>query len=118
MYPVRFLVQGMVLFKENLAQWTPVRKDGTLNANCGYIVFHSIQAVHSSHPALSKEFVENAIQLLVTRFMPLNPTDLESWVADPEEWVNIEDKENDQWEFEIRVTLLFSPEGQFMDVST
>lgn len=53
--------------------------------------------------ALSREFVQNATQLLITRFMPLNPTDLENWLADPEEWLNIEDKENDQWEFEIRV---------------
>ena len=29
--------------------------------------------------------------------------DLENWWADPEEWLSIEDKENDQWEFEIRV---------------
>lgn len=33
-YPVRFLVQGMVLFKESLAQWTPVRRNGTINENC------------------------------------------------------------------------------------
>lgn len=63
----------------------------------------------SSRLALSQEFVENAVQLLVTRFMPLNPTDLENWVADPEEWVNLEDKENDQWEFEIRVSLIVNP---------
>ena len=37
--------------------------------------------------------------------MPLNPADLECWVADPEEWVNLEDKENDMWEYEIRVRL-------------
>jgi hypothetical protein len=36
--------------------------------------------------------------------MPLNPTDLENWLADPEEWLSVEDKENDQWEFEIRVS--------------
>ena len=30
-YPIRFLVQAMVLFKESLAQWAPVRKDGTEN---------------------------------------------------------------------------------------
>lgn len=59
--------------------------------------------------ALSQEFVKNAVQLLVTRFMPLNPTDLENWIADPEEWVNLEDKENDQWEFEIRVSLFVNP---------
>lgn len=38
--------------------------------------------------------------------MPLTPQDLESWVADPEEWMNTEDKENEQWEYEIRVRLL------------
>ena len=30
-YPVRFLVQAMVLFKESLAQWAPERKDGKQN---------------------------------------------------------------------------------------
>ncbi|KAG5716692.1 Importin-11 [Termitomyces sp. T112] len=84
-FPVRHLVQGMVLFKESLAQWTPNRRDGTPNEN-----------------ALSEGFIQNAVELLVTRFMPLNPMDLEIWVADPEEWVNVEDKENDLWEYEIR----------------
>ncbi|KXN86407.1 Importin-11 [Leucoagaricus sp. SymC.cos] len=84
-YPTRFLVQGMVLFKDSLGQWAPKRRDGT-----------------DSPKTLSKEFVQNAAQLLVTRFMPLNSMDLESWMADPEEWLNVEDKENDQWEFEIR----------------
>ena len=44
----------------------------------------------------------------MTRFIPLNPTDLEEWMADPEEWVNAEEKENDQWEYELRVSLPFS----------
>ena len=52
---------------------------------------------------LSKEFVEEAVKLLVTRFIPLNPSDLEEWMADPEEWVNLEEKENDQWQYELRV---------------
>lgn len=33
-YPLRFLVQGMALFKENLAQWSVLRRDGTPNKNC------------------------------------------------------------------------------------
>jgi hypothetical protein len=53
--------------------------------------------------ALSQEFVENAVQLLVTRFIPLNPSDLEGWMKDPEEWVNAEEKDNEMWEFELRV---------------
>lgn len=84
-YPTRFLVQGMVLFKDSLSQWAPKRRDGTDNPN-----------------TLTQEFVQNAVKLLITRFMPLNPSDLENWLADPEEWLNLEDKENDQWEFEIR----------------
>lgn len=84
-YPLVFLVQGMVLFKDNLAQWSEVRKSGVHNIN-----------------SLSQDFVENAVRLLVTRFMPLNSTDLENWMADPEEWANLEGKEDDQWEFEIR----------------
>lgn len=54
--------------------------------------------------ALPKEFVEEAVKLLVIRFIPLNPKDLDAWLADPEEWVNVEDKENEQWEYELRVS--------------
>jgi hypothetical protein len=85
-FPVKFLVQGMVLFKDSLSQWTPIKKtDKTANPH-----------------ALSREFVEKAVGLLITRFMPLKPRDLESWMADPEEWVNMEDQDNDQWEFQLR----------------
>lgn len=84
-YPVRYLVQGMVLFKESLAQWTATRKKGIPNEN-----------------SLSEEFVQNAVSLLVTRFLPLNPGDLEKWMVDPEEWVNVEEKEKELWEFELR----------------
>lgn len=36
------------------------------------------------------------------RFIPLNPSDLKGWMADPEEWVN--EEENEQWEYELRVS--------------
>ncbi|KAF9534185.1 armadillo-type protein [Crepidotus variabilis] len=84
-FPVRFLVQGLVLFKDNLSQWTPVKRSGMPNKN-----------------VLSEIFVRDAVKVLVTRFMPLKPTDLESWLTDPEDWVNLEDKESDHWEYEIR----------------
>ncbi|KAF8639750.1 hypothetical protein AX17_001012 [Amanita inopinata Kibby_2008] len=103
-YPVRFLVQGMVLFKESLGQWTRTRRDGTVNRS-----------------VLSTEFVENAVKILITRFMPLNPSDLENWTRDPEEWVNLEDKENDQWEFEIRPCserVLVQLSHQYSDIVT
>lgn len=43
------------------------------------------------------------MKILVTRFIPLKSDDLEAWSSDPEEWVNSEDKDNDQWEYELRV---------------
>jgi hypothetical protein len=49
--------------------------------------------------------------------MPLNPTDLEQWMADPEEWVNNEDKENDLWEYEIRVRRLQRGRVHFCEYS-
>lgn len=52
---------------------------------------------------LSKDFVENAVQLLVSRFMLLRPSDLENWLSDPEDWFNLEERESNQWEYEIRV---------------
>ena len=57
--------------------------------------------------ALPQVFVETAVTFLVTRFMPLNPNDLEGWMANPEEWVNTEDKDDEQWQFEIRVSSKF-----------
>ncbi|KAF5321876.1 hypothetical protein D9619_000809 [Psilocybe cf. subviscida] len=102
LYPVRFLVQGMVLFKDSLSQFTPVKRNGTPNAN-----------------TLSEEFVQNAIRVLISRFMCLNTGDLENWMADPEEWVNVEEKENDQWEYEIRACserVLVQLCNQFSDI--
>lgn len=48
------------------------------------------------------------MRMLVTRFIPLNPLDLEEWVSDPEGWVNLEEQDNEQWVFEIRVRLFHS----------
>ncbi|KAG1752648.1 ARM repeat-containing protein [Suillus paluster] len=103
-FPVRFLLQAMVLFKENLARWTPFRKGGP-----------------KTETTLSQEFVEDAVRLLVTRFIPLNPADLKGWMSDPEEWVNLEDKENDQWEYELRPCgerVLMTLSSQYKDYVT
>lgn len=52
---------------------------------------------------LPQEFLEEAVKLLLTRFIPLDPEDLEKWSSDPEEWINEEDKEEDAWEYRLRV---------------
>jgi hypothetical protein len=67
---------------------------------------------------LSREFVEGAVRLLVTRFIPLTPKDLERWEVDVEEWMNQEEDEDEQWEYELRVCasllcLLFGPDRSF-----
>jgi hypothetical protein len=49
--------------------------------------------------------VEGAVRLLVTRFIPLTPKDLERWEMDVEEWMNQEENEDEQWEYELRVSL-------------
>lgn len=55
------------------------------------------------HIVLSRGFVEGAVQVLVTRFIPLTPKDLERWEMDVEEWMNQEENEDEQWEYELRV---------------
>ena len=54
---------------------------------------------------LSRDFVEGAVRLLVTRFIPLTPKDLGRWEMDVEEWMNQEEDEDEQWEYALRVRL-------------
>ena len=57
----------------------------------------------NAHVVLSRDFVEGAVRLLVTRFIPLTPKDLEKWEMDVEEWMNQEENGDEQWEYELRV---------------
>ncbi|KAJ7178998.1 armadillo-type protein [Mycena filopes] len=101
-YPIRFLVQGMVLFKENLSQWKPVLKNGQENQN-----------------VMPSDIVQNAAETLIKQFMPLKEAELNEWMSDPEQWVNDEDTDNEQWIFEIRPCserVLMQLSNQFPDV--
>lgn len=51
--------------------------------------------------------MEGAVRLLVTRFIPLTQQDLERWEMDVEEWMNQEENEDEQWEYELRVCVPF-----------
>ncbi|KAG8940803.1 hypothetical protein FRC00_012795, partial [Tulasnella sp. 408] len=79
----------MAIFKDSLSQWSPRKKEDAMDAD---------QHVET----LSQSMVTDAVSLLITRYIPLKPSDLERWEVDPEEFLNAEDKENDQWEFDIR----------------
>ena len=96
----------MVVFKDSLAQWSPVKKSGIPHAQGKSMVLGSyddMRLMASFLLVLDKAFVEEAVKILVTRFIPLNPSDLEEWMSDPEEWANVEERDNEQWEYEIRV---------------
>ncbi|KAI0030712.1 ARM repeat-containing protein [Vararia minispora EC-137] len=84
-FPVRLLVQAMVIFRDALAQWSPKK---IVNGPAAIVI--------------DRDFVQTAITFLVTQFMPLKANDLQNWMADPEAFVNIEDQEDVQWEFSIR----------------
>jgi hypothetical protein len=47
--------------------------------------------------------VKEAVRILVQQFIPLKVNDLQEWEENPEQWVNEEETDNDQWEFELRV---------------
>lgn len=57
--------------------------------------------------ALPREIVEQAVEMIITRFIPLKPSDLERWEQDPEEFLSGEKKEDDVWEFDIRVRHIY-----------
>ncbi|KAF7355443.1 Importin N-terminal domain-containing protein [Mycena sanguinolenta] len=102
LYPVRFLVQCMVLFKENLSQWKPILNNGVENQN-----------------VLPQHVVQRAAEIIITQFMPLNDNELQEWLSDPEQWVNEEETDNEQWIFEIRACserVLMQLSNQFPDV--
>ncbi|GJJ07307.1 hypothetical protein Clacol_001508 [Clathrus columnatus] len=81
-YPVRIIVQGMVLFRSGLNAWA--------------------NKENLAEKVLSQDIVEEAVRLLLTQFIPLIPGDLEKWSNDPEDWLNEEDKEEEAWEYSLR----------------
>jgi len=64
---------------------------------------------------LNQDFVIQAVTLIITRFLPLKPMDLEKWEADPEEWVLEETKDYEAWEFDIRVRLMFCVDADWLN---
>ena len=62
-------------------------------------------AHHTLHVlVLPQHFVTDAVKLLLTKFIALNPADLGGWMTDPEGWFNMEGRDNDLWESDLRVS--------------
>ncbi|KAF8826887.1 hypothetical protein HHX47_DHR5000875 [Lentinula edodes] len=51
---------------------------------------------------LTANFIDDAVKIIITRLLPLTKDDLEGLEQDPEEWVNAEEQENQQWGYELR----------------
>jgi hypothetical protein len=51
---------------------------------------------------LSDEFVLRLMEVLVTRYFVLRPSDLRDWEAEPDEWERREEEIADAWEFSLR----------------
>ncbi|KAK4688100.1 importin-11, partial [Tremellales sp. Uapishka_1] len=78
-YPKRYLLLGMLLFKDIIP----------------------ILAV--DHPDIfTPSFVLSALHLLVDKLLPLTSNDLETLEDEPEEWVVNENKGEEAWAFEFR----------------
>jgi Importin-beta N-terminal domain len=54
------------------------------------------------HHVFSNEFVLQLMELLVTRYFVLRPSDLRDWEEEPDEWERREEEIADAWEFSIR----------------
>ncbi|KAH7105640.1 ran binding protein 11 [Auriculariales sp. MPI-PUGE-AT-0066] len=84
-YPTKIVIQGLILMKETLKHWSPTKKGVSPDA------------------VLNAAFVTQAVEILITRFLPLSPSDLQKWEGDPEEWINSEGEvESATWEFDLR----------------
>nr|XP_031857373.1 uncharacterized protein CI109_007237 [Kwoniella shandongensis]KAA5524445.1 hypothetical protein CI109_007237 [Kwoniella shandongensis] len=78
-YPKRFLLLGLLLFKDIL----PI------------LAF--------DHPEIfTPEFILSAFHLLVDKLLPLTSTDLEALEDEPEEWLIGESVDEEAWAFEFR----------------
>ncbi|WVQ83491.1 hypothetical protein IAT38_005632 [Cryptococcus sp. DSM 104549] len=78
-YPKRFLLLGLLLFKDILP----------------------ILAV-DHHDIFTPDFILSAFHLLVDKLLPLNSTDLEELEDEPEEWLVAENIDEEAWAFEFR----------------
>ncbi|OWZ26235.1 hypothetical protein C361_07067 [Cryptococcus neoformans Tu259-1] len=78
-YPKRFLLLGLLLFKDIL----PI-----------------LAADH--HDIFTPEFILSAFHLLVDKLLPLTSTDLDALEDEPEEWLIGESTDAEAWAFEFR----------------
>lgn len=95
-YPKRFLLLGMLLFKDILPILAVDHKDSKLNCT------RRIKLI----TVFTQPFILNAFHLLLDKLLPLTSADLESLEDEPEEWLVAENNDEEAWAFEFRVSSL------------
>jgi hypothetical protein len=90
-YPKRFLLLGMLLFKDILPILAIDHPDSMFRATVLTAVF-------------TPSFILDALHLLIDKLLPLTSTDLEALEDEPEEWLVAESNDEEAWTFEFRVS--------------
>ena len=95
MYPKRFLLLGMMLFKDILPILAQDHKD-------------SMSHLHEPDPTdtsvFTPSFILSALHLLIDKLLPLTSIDLERLEDEPEEWVISQGEDEEAWPWEFRVS--------------
>lgn len=97
-YPKRFLLLGMLLFKDILpilAAEHPSSETYPVHI-IGKLLTLSV---------FTPSFVLSSLHLLIDKLLPLTSTDLENLEDEPEQWLISEDNDEEAWQFEFRVSL-------------
>lgn len=97
-YPKRFLLLGMLLFKDILPILAVDHKDSasTLSIKSSRIA--------DDPPVFNQTFILSAFHLLLNKLLPLTSSDLEGLEDEPEEWLIAETNDEEAWAFEFRVS--------------
>jgi len=101
-YPKRFLLLGMLLFKDILPILAVDHKDSKSQFDT------SVELI----AVFTQPFILNAFHLLLDKLLPLTSADLENLEDEPEEWLVAENNDEEAWAFEFRVTPLIKPHEQ------
>jgi len=96
-YPKRFLLLGMLLFKDILPILAVDHKDSRLRTRERWVELM---------PVFTQPFILNAFHLLLDKLLPLTSADLENLEDEPEEWLVAENNDEEAWAFEFRVSPL------------
>lgn len=91
-YPKKFLLLGMLLFKDILPILAVDHPNGELLGPPAQLT-----------PVFTRDFILTALHLLLDKLLPLTSTDLEALEEEPEEWLVAEDNDEEAWAFEFRV---------------